>query len=44
MILALTTLGVWYLAFDRSLTQDEVSGLQQQLASRLASMLPVKLL
>ena len=39
-----TTLGMWYQAFDRSLTQDEVSALQQQLASRLAGMLPVKLL
>ena len=39
-----TTLGMWYQAFDRSLTQDEVSTLQQQLATRLADMLPVKLL
>ncbi|HEV2722699.1 MAG TPA: phenylalanine--tRNA ligase subunit beta, partial [Thermoanaerobaculia bacterium] len=39
-----TTLGMWYQAFDRSLTQEEVSALQQQLASRLADMLPVKLL
>jgi diguanylate cyclase (GGDEF)-like protein len=39
-----TTLGMWYQAFDRSLTQDEVSALQQQLASRLAGMLPVRLL
>jgi phenylalanyl-tRNA synthetase beta chain len=39
-----TTLGMWYQAFDRSLTQDEVSALQQQLATRLADMLPVKLL
>jgi phenylalanyl-tRNA synthetase beta chain len=39
-----TTLGMWYQAFDRSLTQDEVSALQQQLASRLANLLPVRLL
>ena len=39
-----TTLGMWYQAFDRSLTQDEVAALQQQLASRLAAMLPVKVL
>jgi phenylalanyl-tRNA synthetase beta chain len=39
-----TTLGMWYQAFDRSLTQEEVAALQQQLASRLAAMLPVKVL
>jgi len=39
-----TTLGMWYQAFDRSLTQEEVTGLQQNLASRLADALPVKLL
>jgi len=39
-----TTLGMWYQAFDRSLTQDEVNALQQQLSSRLSDMLPVKLL
>jgi phenylalanyl-tRNA synthetase beta chain len=39
-----TTLGMWYQAFDRSLTQEEVSALQQRLASRLADMLPVRLL
>ncbi|HJT16120.1 MAG TPA: phenylalanine--tRNA ligase subunit beta [Thermoanaerobaculia bacterium] len=38
-----TTLGMWYQAFDRSLTQDEVAALQQQLAQRLTSTLPVKL-
>ena len=38
-----TTLGMWYQAFDRSLTQEEVSSLQQQLASRLVAALPVKL-
>ena len=39
-----TTLGMWYQAFDRSLTQEEVAALQQQLASRLSATLPVKLL
>ena len=39
-----TTLGMWYQAFDRSLTQEEIAGFQQQLASRLAAALPVKLL
>lgn len=39
-----TTLGMWYQAFDRSLTQEDVTALQQQLASRLAAMLPVKVL
>jgi phenylalanyl-tRNA synthetase beta chain len=38
-----TTLGMWYQAFDRSLTQEEVAALQQQLASRLTATLPVKL-
>jgi phenylalanyl-tRNA synthetase beta chain len=39
-----TTLGMWYQAFDRSLTQEEITSFQQQLASRLAAALPVKLL
>ena len=39
-----TTLGMWYQAFDRSLTQEEVAALQQQLASRLTATLPVKLI
>jgi phenylalanyl-tRNA synthetase beta chain len=39
-----TTLGMWYQAFDRSLTQEEIAGFQQHLASRLAATLPVKLL
>ncbi|HUJ12600.1 MAG TPA: phenylalanine--tRNA ligase subunit beta [Thermoanaerobaculia bacterium] len=38
-----TTLGMWYQAFDRSLTQEEVAALQRQLAERLTSALPVKL-
>jgi phenylalanyl-tRNA synthetase beta chain len=37
-----TTLGMWYQAFDRSLTQDEIAEHHQQLASRLAAALPVK--
>lgn len=39
-----TTLGMWYQAFDRSLTQEEVTALQQQVASRLASTLPVQII
>ena len=39
-----TTLGMWYQAFDRSLTQEEVAALQQQLASRLAAALPVEII
>ncbi len=38
-----TTLGMWYQAFDRSLTQEEVAALQNQLASRLVAALPVRL-
>jgi phenylalanyl-tRNA synthetase beta chain len=39
-----TTLGMWYQAFDRSLTQEEVAALQHQLAQRLAAALPLKVL
>ena len=39
-----TTLGMWYQAFDRSLTQDEVAASQQRLAARLTELLPVKLI
>jgi phenylalanyl-tRNA synthetase beta chain len=39
-----TTLGMWYQAFDRSLTQDEVSHIHQSVASRVAELLPVKVL
>jgi phenylalanyl-tRNA synthetase beta chain len=39
-----TTLGMWYQAFDRSLTQDEIASHHHQLATRLAAMLPVNLL
>lgn len=39
-----TTLGMWYQAFDRSLTQDEVAAAQQSLAARLAKALPVQII
>jgi phenylalanyl-tRNA synthetase beta chain len=39
-----TTLGMWYQAFDRSLTQEEVAQLHKQLASRVADLLPVKVI
>jgi phenylalanyl-tRNA synthetase beta chain len=39
-----TTLGMWYQAFDRSLTQDEVAQIHQNVASRVAELLPVKVL
>src|SRR3954449_1155485 len=39
-----TTLGMWYQTFVRSLTQDEIAAHHHQLATRLAAMLPVKLL
>ena len=39
-----TTLGMWYQAFDRSLTQEEVLQSHQQLASRVADLLPVKII
>lgn len=39
-----TTLGMWYQAFDRSLTQEEVAAVHQNLASRVASLMPVKIL
>jgi phenylalanyl-tRNA synthetase beta chain len=39
-----TTLGMWYQAFDRSLTQEEVGQAHQGLAARVASMLPVTLI
>ena len=38
-----TTLGMWYQAFDRSLTQEEVGQLHHSLASKVADLLPVKL-
>jgi phenylalanyl-tRNA synthetase beta chain len=37
-----TTLGVWYQAADRSLTQEEVAGIHQQLVERLTAVLPVR--
>jgi len=39
-----TTLGMWYQALDRSLTQDEVSEAHRQLAARVAELLPVNLI
>jgi len=39
-----TTLGMWYQAFDRSLTQEEVAQIHQRAAARLAELLPVKVL
>ncbi len=39
-----TTLGMWYQAFDRSLTQDEVAQIHQNVATRVAELLPVKVL
>jgi phenylalanyl-tRNA synthetase beta chain len=39
-----TTLGMWYQAFDRSLTQDEVTQIHQSVAARVAGLLPVKVL
>ncbi|HET7704940.1 MAG TPA: phenylalanine--tRNA ligase subunit beta, partial [Thermoanaerobaculia bacterium] len=39
-----TTLGMWYQAFDRSLTQEEVGQLHKQLTSRVADLLPVKVI
>ena len=35
---------MWYQAFDRSLTQDEVAQMHQNVASRVAELLPVKVL
>ena len=39
-----TTLGMWYQAFDRSLTQEEVAKIHQSAAARVAELLPVKVL
>ena len=39
-----TTLGMWYQAFDRSLTQEEVGRAHADLAARLATALPVKVI
>ncbi|HVT45881.1 MAG TPA: phenylalanine--tRNA ligase subunit beta [Thermoanaerobaculia bacterium] len=38
-----TTLGMWYQAYDRSLTQEEVTEAHTRLAERIAERLPVKL-
>lgn len=39
-----TALGMWYQAQDRSLTQEEVLQIHQQIASRLAETLPVRVI
>jgi phenylalanyl-tRNA synthetase beta chain len=39
-----TTLGMWYQAFDRSLTQEEVAQIHQNAAARVAELLPVRVL
>jgi len=39
-----TTLGMWYQALDRSLTQEEIAGHHQHLATRLTAALPLKVL
>ena len=39
-----TTLGMWYQAFDRSLTQEEVAAAHESIGSRIAAMLPVNVL
>jgi phenylalanyl-tRNA synthetase beta chain len=39
-----TTLGMWYQALDRSLTQEEVAEIHHDLASRVAGLVPVKIL
>ncbi|MHB0969606.1 MAG: phenylalanine--tRNA ligase subunit beta [Thermoanaerobaculia bacterium] len=39
-----TALGMWYQAFDRSLTQDEVAALHRGIGERLATMLPVRVI
>jgi phenylalanyl-tRNA synthetase beta chain len=39
-----TTLGMWYQAFDRSLTQEEVGRAHANLAERLGAALPVKVI
>lgn len=38
-----TTLGMWYQAFDRSLTQEEIAQAHQQLAAQVEKLLPVTL-
>ncbi|MEO8218091.1 MAG: phenylalanine--tRNA ligase subunit beta [Acidobacteriota bacterium] len=39
-----TTLGMWYQADGRSLTQEEVAGFHERLSTRLTELLPVELL
>jgi phenylalanyl-tRNA synthetase beta chain len=38
-----TTLAMWYQAFDRSLTQDEVSELHRALGAKVGELLPVRI-
>jgi phenylalanyl-tRNA synthetase beta chain len=38
-----TTLGMWYQALDRSLTQEEVAEIHHNLASRVAGLVPVRI-
>jgi len=38
-----TTLGMWYQANDRSLTQDEVAAIHDELAGNVKRLLPVKI-
>jgi phenylalanyl-tRNA synthetase beta chain len=39
-----TALGMWYQAFDRSLTQEEIGDSHALIAKRLAELLPVRIL
>ena len=39
-----TALGMWYQAQDRSLTQQEVTQIHHQIASKLAEVLPVRII
>ncbi len=39
-----TTLGMWYQAFDRSLTQEEINEAHHRLTSSVTEILPVKML
>jgi len=39
-----TTLGIWYQSQDRSLTQEEVTGIHQTLMEKSAAQLPVRIL
>ena len=39
-----TALGLWYQAFDRSLTQDEVNEIHNRLVEKLVATLPVRVI